>query len=148
MAWQSKPLLSAVDNALAWKSKKRANGYDTFNWSVALVFRGLRFPGSKPNSSSQRELGFMLWAGRSCVLKGPWCLEEEREMRKIRLRLGNGNLGAKWQNRTVVKGAANAAIVPTSVPPPTPSQPSSHWLPMLQNRQSRKPLSLDSISLE
>lgn len=82
-----------------------------------------RFPGDGLNCRVQRELGFMLWAGTSCVLKGPWCLQEETEMRKIRLRLANGNLGAKWQNSAVVKGSTTAATVPAVVPLLTPSQP-------------------------
>lgn len=82
-----------------------------------------RFPGDEPTCSGQRELGFMLWAGTSCVLKSLWCLQEETEMRKIRLRLANGNLGAKWQNSAVVKGSASAAIIPTTMPPPTSRQP-------------------------
>lgn len=100
----------------AWESKKSSRYY-TCHWSVAFVLDGTNYRG-------HRKLSFMLWAGRSHVLKDSWCHEEETEMRKIKLRLTNGNLGTKWQNRAIVKGVvANAARVPTALSPPILKQP-------------------------
>lgn len=126
----SKPPLVAIDTALVWEPKQRGQ-VDTIPVTelVPSSCRKHRFPGDAPSCRSQRELGFMLWAGRSYVLKGLWCLQEETEMRKIRLRLANGNLSAKWQNSAVVKGSPTAATVPTAMPLPTATKVHQELIP-------------------
>lgn len=117
---RSKPPLIAIDTAAAWESMQR--------WQMDTIPVARVVPWSSrrhrfPTCRDQREVGFMPWAGRSWVLKVPGCLQEETEMRKIRLRLANGNLGAKWQNSVVVKGSATATTVPTAMPLTTPRWP-------------------------
>lgn len=129
---RSKPYLVAMDTAPVWESKQRGQ-VDTIPVTgvVPSSCRRHRFPGDESTCRDQRELGFMLWAGRSYVLKGPWCLQEETEMRKIRLRLANGNLGAKWQKSAVVKGSPTEATVLTAM-----SSPTASWTPTGTNSPS------------
>lgn len=120
---RSKPPLVAMATVPLWEPKQRRQ-VDTIPATelVPSSCRRHRFPGDEPSCRSQRELDFMLWAGRSYVLKGFWCLQEETEMRKIRLRLANGNLSAKWQNSAVVKGSPTAATAPTAMSLPTATE--------------------------
>lgn len=91
-----------MDTVPVWEPKQRRQVDTTVTELVPSSCRRHRFPGDEPSCRSQ-ELDFMRWAGRSYVLKEPLVSSRGNRNEKIRLRLANGNLSAKWQNSAVVK---------------------------------------------